>query len=135
MNAGASLNLNAPPSSGCSKASRTRNDVLVDVWVMRYRGARLARKVIREAAPVRGHLSLWSYDDRKAARVVRVATLATGIYPSDKKLLPNLYFARVNKLLDAKLVIVGFEEFEYPKRIVDRFAQAWFCQLVHREGA
>ena len=105
--------------------------VLVDVVELRRRGLRRPSEELRAAVPVRGVLSMkpsrgiWADGQRHAPLL---AMLLAPELP--EHLLEPLDQARVTRIRQGALLIVGLQEVVRPIRRVDHCRQAWWVRPV-----
>lgn len=110
--------------------------MLVRVVRLRERGAKVERTALRSAPAVEGVLSLgpqrvpveyWTPSGERTSYVARLTTPAAR--PIDPDLLPPLEDARVTRVRDYALVIVGLERVGVGGSARE-YRQAWWCRLV-----
>ena|SRR2546425_9064638 len=107
--------------------------MLVDVVVLRRRGEPRPREEVLGAAPVRGELQLHNLRPgttywRGKERPLLAGLLQPG---STEWALPPLDYARVTRINDRGMLIVGFEEIARANnRGAEVFRQAWWARPV-----
>lgn len=106
--------------------------MLVDVVRLRFRGRKIDRESARSAVPVRGSLqietcrALLTPEHRVTPRVALL--VRPGIAESA---LPPLLFARVGRLRNWQLVVIGNEDVGDSRRPTAAGPiQAWWCRVV-----
>lgn len=109
--------------------------MLVDVVPLRHRGRKIDRAATRAAVPVRGFLqietcrALLTPEHRITPRVALL--VKPGMAESA---LPALLFARVGRLRNWQLVVIGNEDQGDTRRPVGAGPiQAWWCRVVRDE--
>lgn len=97
--------------------------MLVDLYLLRHRGAALKRSEL--GTPLRGHLVVgtWTLATSEGRRLVRQAELRGGSAPGAAQLV-SLFGVEINRLDHEGLVLAGWADIEETER------QAWWCRPV-----
>jgi len=106
--------------------------VLVDVVELRWQGKRLPVEEAKGRRPARGWLQLRATEPRRWAEVAGMHLVAEliALDGRHRQLLAPLSFARVAKIADGSMLIVGMQEYERGIRSYERARQAWWIRPV-----